>query len=184
LYHIINLGFTNPPAIFIPHALAHNHYTDPIIEIKEYCNGVVHPVTKETITHCRKLIKDPLLKDLWTKAMSKKKPCLAQGCTDITKGTNTIFFLLHANIYNIPKDRIVTYAWIVIDHHPQKDNPNRVCITIRGNLIDYPFKLTTRTANMVPSKILWNSVISTKNACFAGANILNIVLSWKRARIT
>jgi hypothetical protein len=29
---------------------------------------------------------------------------------------------------------------------------------------------------MVSSKILWNSVISTKDACFAGANIKNIYL--------
>jgi hypothetical protein len=29
---------------------------------------------------------------------------------------------------------------------------------------------------MVSSKILWNSVISTKDACFAGANIKNMYL--------
>jgi hypothetical protein len=58
----------------------------------KYCNGVVHHVTKTTITHYRKLIKDPLLRDLWLKAMSKELHHLAQGCTGITKGTNTIFF--------------------------------------------------------------------------------------------
>ncbi len=97
LYHIINLGITNSPAISIPCTLAHNHYTGPIIEIEEFCNGVVHPVTKETITHYRKLIKDPLLKDLWTKAMSKEILCLVQGCTGITKCTTTIFSLLQAD---------------------------------------------------------------------------------------
>ncbi len=50
----------------------HKQYTGPISKIEHYCNGVVHPITKETITHYRKLIKDPLLKDLWTEAMSKK----------------------------------------------------------------------------------------------------------------
>jgi hypothetical protein len=124
LYHIINLGFGNPPAISIPRSLARNHYTGPIIEIKEYCNGVVHPVTKETITHDRKLMKDPILKDLWTKAISKEIHCLAQGCTGITKGTNTISFLLLSDICNIPEDRTVIYAWIVIDHHPQKEDSN------------------------------------------------------------
>jgi hypothetical protein len=135
---------------------------------------VVHPVAKETITHYRKLIKDPLLKDLLLNAMSKELHRLAQGYTGVTKGTDTNFFLSHADICKIPQDRTVTYARIVIDHRPQKEDPNSVCITVGGNLIDYPFELTTRTANMVSSKILWNSVISTKDARFAGADIKNM----------
>ena len=59
LYHGIGLGFTTAPTITVPRCLAQNQYTGPIIKIKEYCNGVAHPVTKETITHYRKLIKDP-----------------------------------------------------------------------------------------------------------------------------
>ena len=43
-------------------------------------------------------------------------------------------------------------------------------------MINYPFELTTHTADMVSSKILWNSVISTKDACFAGADIKNMYL--------
>ncbi len=116
MHHVIGLGFTNAPKITVPRCLARNQYTGPIIEIAEYCNGVVHPVTKEMITHYRMLIKDPLLKDLWIEAMSKELHRLAQGCDDITKGTNTIFFLSHADICNIPKDQTVTYARIVIDH--------------------------------------------------------------------
>jgi hypothetical protein len=49
-------------------------------------------------------------------------------------------------------------------------------MTVGGNLIDYPFELTTHTADMVSSKILWNSVISTKGAHFAGFNIKNMYL--------
>jgi hypothetical protein len=70
----------------------------------------------------------------------------------------------------------VTYARVVIDHRPQKEDPNRVRITVGGNLINYPFKLTTRTTDMVSSKILWNSTISTKGAHFAGADIANMYL--------
>jgi hypothetical protein len=65
---------------------------------------------------------------------------------------------------------------IVIDHWPQKDDPNRVCITIVGNFIDYPYKLTTRSANMVSSKIMWNSIISMPNTKFGGTNIKNMYL--------
>ncbi len=123
-------------------------------------------------------MKEPLLKDLWTKAMSKELHQLAQGCPGITKGTNTIFSLSHAEILSIPKDRTVTYGRIVIDHRPQKkkEDPNRVCITVGGNLIKYPFELTTRTADMLLLKIMWNSITSTPDALFAGANIKNMYL--------
>jgi hypothetical protein len=128
LYHIIGLGFINAPANTIPQLLSkyHKQYTGPLIDIKEYCYGVVHPVTKENITRYRKLIKDPLLKDLWIKAMSKELHRLAQGCPGVTKGTNTMCYLSHANICKIPQDRTVTYARTVIDHCPQKEDPNHV----------------------------------------------------------
>ncbi len=173
LFHLIDIGLNKAPMNTIPQSLSkyHQQYTGPLIDIKEYCYGVVHPVTKKTITHYRNLIKDPLLKDLWIKAMSKELHRLAQGCPGVTKGTNNIVYLSHSDICKIPQDRTVTYARIVIDHRPQKEDSHRVRITVGGNLIDYPFELTTRTADMVSSKILWNSVISTKDARFAGANI-------------
>ena len=38
---------------------------------KEVANSVVHPVTNKTITKYNKLIADPLLQDVWSRAMSK-----------------------------------------------------------------------------------------------------------------
>ncbi len=111
--------------------------------------------------------------------MSKELHCLVQGCTGITKGNNTILFLLLADICNIPSNRKITYACIVINHCPQKKDPNCDCITDGGNLTDYPFEITTRTADRISSKILWNSVISTKDACFTGADIKNMYLNLK-----
>ncbi len=108
--------------------------------------------------------------------MSKELHRLAQGCPGATKGTNTIVYLSHSDIYKIPQDLTVTYACIVIDHCPQKEDPNHVCITVGGNLINYLFELTTCTADMVSSKILWNSVISTKDARFASTDIKNMYL--------
>jgi hypothetical protein len=65
----------------IPQSLSkyHQQYTGPLIDIKEYCYGVVHPVTKKTITNYRNLIKDPLLKDLWIKAMGKELQLVSTG---------------------------------------------------------------------------------------------------------
>ena len=148
---------------------------DAMVDLQELCCGVVHPVTKETITNYKKLANDPLLKEVWTKAMCKELGNIAQGFGD-EKGTNTVKFLTHAEIAAIPKDRRVTYARIVVDYRPQKDDPNRVRITVGGNLLDYPGELTTRTADLTTTKLLWNSVVSTKGARYKTADIKSFYL--------
>ena len=97
------------------------------------------------------------------KAMCIELGRLAQGYKD-TKGTDTIHFMTLVEIKKIPGDSTVTYARIVIDYRAQKTDPNRVRIIVGGNLIDYPGELTTRTADLATSKVMWNSVISTPGA--------------------
>jgi hypothetical protein len=105
--------------------------------------------------------------------MSKELHSLAQGEEGGKVGTNTIFYLTHYEIRRILKDRTVTYTRIVINHRPQKGNPNRVWIMVGGNLIHYPYVLTAHTADMVSTKakIMWNSVISIPGAKFGGADM-------------
>ena len=88
---------------------------------------------------------------------------LAQGYKD-TKGTETVKFMSWKEINQIPADRTVTYARTVGDYRAQKKDPNRLRIKLGGNLIKYPYELTTRTADLTTSKIMWNSVISTPGA--------------------
>jgi len=130
-------------------------------DIEEFANGVVHPTTKETLTKYEQLIEAPELREVWMKAMCVELGRLAQGY-GTTKGTETINFMTHEEIAKIPGDRTVTYARIVVDYRPQKKDPNRVQITVGGNLIEYPGELTTRTADLTTSKVMWNSVISTR----------------------
>ena len=103
---------------------------------------------------------------------------LAQGYADV-EGTNTVRFMDLDEIKNIPKDRVVTYARIVVDYRPQKKgfDKNRVRITAGGNLISYPFELTTRTADLTTSKLLWNSTISTKGARYMCGDAKNFYLA-------
>ena len=177
LYHIVGVGYTNAPLITIPRTLEKSKLSIiPAIDIEEMCNGVVHPVTQETITKYQKLANDPLLQAVWKKAMAKELGRLAQGFGD-TEGTDTIRFLTHDEIRCIPADRTITYARIVVDYRPQKDDPNRVRITAGGNLIDYPYELTTRTADLTTTKIMWNSVISTEGAKYACADAKNFYLT-------
>ena len=45
-----------------------------------------------------------------------------------------------------------------------KDDPNRVRITAGGNLIEYPGDVSSPTADITTTKLLWNSVLSTPGA--------------------
>ncbi len=84
-----------------------SQWTGPIIDIEEHCFGVIHPVTKQTITQYKKLQHDPDLKHLWVPAMSKEVHHLAQGKEGVTKAKSTIFFLSHKEIWSIPTNRTV-----------------------------------------------------------------------------
>ena len=176
LYHVCGQGYFEAPSITVPRVLEEEKLSiAPAVDLQEFCAGVVHPVTNETITKYQKLIDDPLLRDTWTKAMCKELGRLAQGY-DGTEGTDTIKFLTHEEIRAIPADRTVTYARIVVDYRPQKEDPNRVRITVGGNLIDYPYELTTRTADLTTTKIMWNSVLSTPDAKYMCADVKNFYL--------
>ena len=71
----------------------------------------------------------------------------------------------------LSKGKKPTYARVVVDFFSQKEDPNRVRITAGGNLIKYAGELTTRTAGLTTSKMLWDSVISTDKAKFMGLEI-------------
>ena len=117
---------------------------------EEMANGVVHPVTKETLSKYHKIIEVPELKEVWMTGMGIELGRLAQGYKD-TKGTNTIKFMTLEEIKHIPKDRVVTYARIVPDYRPQKKDPNRVRITARGKSNQLPIR--THDSNSRPHDI-------------------------------
>eukprot|EP00978_Attheya_sp_CCMP212_P037217 scaffold173970_cov26-Attheya_sp.AAC.1 len=123
----------------------------------------------------RHLIQNPKYAKDWTHSFANKLGRLAQGVGGREEGTNTCFVINHAEI---PQDRRkqVTYGRIVVDHRPQKTEPNRTRLTVGGNLIDYPGDVSTATADTTTAKILFNSVVSTKNAKFACFDIKNYYL--------
>eukprot|EP00957_Ditylum_brightwellii_P115684 8823950-Ditylum_brightwellii.AAC.1 len=45
-----------------------------------------------------------------------------------------------------------------------------------GNLINYPGDVSTRTADPITSKLLWNSVLSTPGARYCCINLANFYL--------
>ena len=56
------------------------------------------------------------MKEVWTRALGKKFGSLAQD-NDLTNtpGTNTLFVFNNEEIKNIPSDRTITYARIIVD---------------------------------------------------------------------
>ena len=82
----------------------------------------------------------------------------------------------HNEIRSIRKNWVATYASIVTDNCPQKEDPNQVYITAGGNLIKYPGQLMTQTADMTTSEVLRNSVLCTVGARFIGIDIKSFYL--------
>ncbi len=63
-----------------------------------------------------------------------------------------------------------TYARIVVNYWPQKEDPNRICIAVGGSFIMYKGNMSMPTADLTTSKLLWNSVLSTKGARYMCLN--------------
>jgi hypothetical protein len=114
------------------------------------------------------LMKHPKHKDIWTKYFSKEIVCLPTT-------TETIFFI---NKNNIPEGRCgdLTYGRIVSVYHNRKKDKFCTCITIRGNLINYPGNCGTPLANLLTVKLLLNSAISTPNAKFVMLDLKDFYL--------
>jgi hypothetical protein len=108
---------------------------------------------------------DPATLEVWLMAFGKDFGGMAQH-DDKTgqKGTNSIFVMIQDEIKLIPRSQTVTYARVIINFCPQKDDLHQIRITAGGKRINYPCELSTRTANLTTSKLMRNSVLSTEGA--------------------
>ena len=89
-----------------------------------------------------------------------------------TKGKHCIVVMSHDKIAQMwEKGNKPTYARVLVDFHPLKEDPNLVRITAGGNLIKYAGEITTRTENLTTANMLWGSVTSTEGAKFMGLDI-------------
>jgi len=105
---------------------------------------------------------------------------LSQGCkTYDTKGTDAIKFIAFAAI---PKDRLkdITYVKLVVADRPFKTETRRVRATAGGDRINYPYEVSSKTAELDTSKMLFNSVVSTPDSRFLTLDLANYFLSTKQ----
>ena len=138
-----------------------------------FAGAIIDETTGKSLEY-RDLIKDEKIRLIWERSLANKIGRLAQGIRDV-KGTNTFFFIPKADI---PKDRLkdITYGRIVVSYRPQKLEKHRSRLTVGGDQINYPFDVSTPTADLPTIKLLWNSVLSTPGAKFIGFDVANFYL--------
>ena len=122
-------------------------------------------------------MKGPTAAEIWQTAFGKEFWGMTQGNDKTkTKGTNAMFVMNHNNITQL-KGNKYTYTNIVLDHCPQKEDPNSIRITAGWNLIQYKTELSFKTADITTAKLHWNSVISTEDEQYMCLNLSLFYLS-------
>ena len=137
------------------------------------CLGAIHPDTGRTVEYPALLQSTD--GEHWEESNCEEIGRLAQGyLPNIPKGTNTLHFVKFSSI---PKDRKVAYLRLVVADRPLKANPRRVRWTVGGDQIDYPGDVSTKTSDMLTTKILINSTLSTPGAKFCCADLKDFYLN-------
>jgi hypothetical protein len=142
------------------------------LEPKHMANSVINEETGASLEY-RHLINDASNFTIWNEAAANEFGRLTQGVGNRIDGSNTIFFIPRQAV---PKGKIVTYRWFVVDIRPNKSEVHRFSLTIGGNLIQYQGDVSTRSADLTTSKCLWNSIISTDGAKYMCLDVKNFYL--------
>jgi hypothetical protein len=167
------------PFSFTPHKLVPATYDKCSTNYAHFTAPMIHPTTGEIFSSYKRLMNDPATAKVWQTAFGKDFGGMEQGDPKTgQKGTNSVFEMTHKEIdIAMVAGHKWTYERIVVDHQPQKENPNQIRITVNGNLITYKGSTSTRTANLTLSKLLWNSVLSTEGAKYMCLDIKNFYLT-------
>jgi hypothetical protein len=148
------------------------------LDHEQVAMAMVHPITGETICSYKQLMRDPTTAETYKTAFRKDFGGMAQGNLKMgQKGTNSIFVMTHNKILQIPHNQTVTYARVVVNFLTTKGGPHRIWITVGRNLINYPGELSTRTADITTSQIMWNSILSTEGAMYMCVDLMNFYFS-------
>ncbi len=124
----------------------------------------------------RQLMRSTKYRKAWSLSSANKFGRLANGIGGRIKNpTNTIEFICQ---HEVPTEQMkdVTYGQFVCTVRLEKAEPNRMLFTVGGERINYPGTVATPTAEMLVEKMLFNSVISTKDARFMTMDISNFYL--------
>ena len=79
--------------------------------------------------------------------------------------------------HEVPYNKKFTYAQLVCDYRPQKEENERIRITVGGDRLDYQVELSTKTAGLKTIKLPLNSVISSIWEKFMTADVKQFYLN-------
>ena len=109
---------------------------------------------------------DPKYKKNWSTSSANEFGRLANGVGGrIKKPTNTIKFIRKKDTLS-SRSKDVTYGSFVWNVRNGKPEKNRTRLVVGGDQINYTGEVATPTADMLVAKLLFNSVVSTRNAKF------------------
>jgi hypothetical protein len=139
---------------------------------------VIDAVTGETYEHAQ-LIRGPNA-DQWLYSTANECGCLTKGVAPhMPSGSKTMRYLFH---HQLPPGRQETYARFFATERPHKTETKCVQLTVGDNLVHYPDKVSTPTADLSTVKLLLNSIISTPGARFATFDLKDFYLGTPMAR--
>jgi hypothetical protein len=119
-------------------------------------------------------------KDEWIYITANEVSRLTKGFQPhMPIGTDTMRYLHHDQL---PPGRKATHARFVATEQPHKTETTHVRLTVGGNLINYPGKVSTPTSDISTINILLNSVISAHDARFAVFDCTNFYLGTPMTR--
>ncbi len=164
---------------YTPRCLMKNIKQTLPVMFEHFACPMVHPIMGIMISSYKKLMHDPATAKVLQTAFGKEFGGMAQGDNKTEqKGTNAIFVMKHDKLAKILQTgKKFTFAHPVVNHRPQKGDPNQIRITAMGNLVKYGGELSVRTADINIAKMHWNSIISTKNAKYMCLDIKKIYLT-------
>ena len=112
---------------------------------------------------------------IWKKSISNELGRLSDGIPGRVRGTKAVKWIYKNQV---PRDKKVTYANMVCDYRPLKEEKHRVRLTIGGDKLDYHNETASPTANLIDTKILIHSTISGahKGARFMTVDIKDFFL--------
>jgi hypothetical protein len=143
--------------------------------------SVLDPTTGDFLEH-RQLRHDPRYKTAWDASYANELGRLCQGIgsgptpnSQQVSGIET-FCLINYNDIPLHKRKEICRTMVVCKVRPEKDDPDRTRITIKGNRICYPGNVGTNMALLELVKLLLNSILSRKGARFSTIDIKNLYL--------
>jgi hypothetical protein len=154
------------------------HLTRHITQLENEIQNTMAVMDADTgeLLNYRQLMRSTKYRQAWSLSLANEFRRLANGIGGRIKyPTNTIEFIFQ---HKVPTEQMkdVTCGQFVCTVRPDKAEPNQMRFTVGGDRINYPGEVATPTAEMLVAKMLFNSVISTKGACFMTMDISNFYL--------